>query len=59
MLITNNLSVYKKVYKKFKVSTSLIANDLNVYINAKVIQTIKGGFCFRLFFQASIINLPA
>jgi hypothetical protein len=33
MLIINYLSVYKTVYKFFRVSTSLIANDLNVYVN--------------------------
>ena len=33
LLITNNLSVYKNVYKKFKVSTSLLANGLSVYVN--------------------------
>jgi hypothetical protein len=32
MLISNDLSVYKNVYKKFKRSTSLIARNLNVYI---------------------------
>ena len=31
VLITNNLNVYKKVYKFLKVSTSLIANNLSVY----------------------------
>jgi len=35
VLITNNLRVYKKVYKIFKVSTSLIIKDLNVYVNDK------------------------
>ena len=35
ILITNNLSVYKKVYKNFEVSTSLVINDLSVYINVK------------------------
>ena len=37
MLITNYLSVYKKVYKIFKRSTLLITNDLSVYINVKVV----------------------
>jgi hypothetical protein len=33
MLVTNNLSIYKKVYKFLKMSTSLITNDLSVYVN--------------------------
>ena len=33
VLITNNLSVYKKVYKIFEVSTLLVTNNLNVYVN--------------------------
>jgi hypothetical protein len=37
LLITNNLNVYKNVYKFLKASTPLIVNDLSVYINVKVI----------------------
>ena len=33
VLITNNLSVYEKVYKFFEVSTLLATNNLSVYVN--------------------------
>ena len=41
VLITNNLNVYKKVYKFLKVSTSLIANNLSVYtLDKKITLTL-------------------
>jgi hypothetical protein len=39
VLITNNLSVYKTVYKFLKVFTPLIANDLSVYVTIIVRRT--------------------